>query len=83
MGCAGSRRATIAHAESAQTLRATALVHESYLRLQGDHAHSWNSRGHFFAAAAGLNNRDLFWKSYGEIDRQNSPLLLDGDFRRP
>jgi RNA polymerase sigma factor (TIGR02999 family) len=36
-----------------QTLQATALVHEAYLRLVDDEdAHRWNSRGHFFAAAA-------------------------------
>ena len=36
-----------------QTLQATALVHEAYLRLVDvDRAQGWNSRGHFFAAAA-------------------------------
>jgi DNA-directed RNA polymerase specialized sigma24 family protein len=36
-----------------QTLQATALVHEAYLRLvDTDQAQHWNSRGHFFAAAA-------------------------------
>src|SRR5262249_38760111 len=36
-----------------QTLQATALVHEAYLRLvDTDKAQDWNSRGHFFAAAA-------------------------------
>jgi len=35
-----------------QTLQATALVHEAYLRLVGSGDHSWDSRGHFFAAAA-------------------------------
>src|SRR5262249_44724549 len=36
-----------------QTLQATALVHEAYLRLVDDEqARRWNSRGHFFAAAA-------------------------------
>ena len=35
-----------------QTLQATALVHEAYLRLAGTGNHSWDSRGHFFAAAA-------------------------------
>jgi hypothetical protein len=36
-----------------QTLDATALVHEAYLRLvDGAKAHDWNGRGHFFAAAA-------------------------------
>lgn len=36
-----------------QTLQATALVHEAYLRLANSgHVQSWNSRGHFFGAAA-------------------------------
>ena len=36
-----------------QTLQATALVHEAYLRLVGvDHEQHWENRGHFFAAAA-------------------------------
>ena len=35
-----------------QTLQATALVHEAYLRLVGSGHQSWESRGHFFAAAA-------------------------------
>jgi RNA polymerase sigma factor (TIGR02999 family) len=35
-----------------QTLQATALVHEAYLRLVGGGDRGWDSRGHFFAAAA-------------------------------
>src|SRR5262249_7860856 len=35
-----------------QTLQATALVHEAYLRLVGGEEPAWDSRGHFFAAAA-------------------------------
>jgi RNA polymerase sigma factor (TIGR02999 family) len=35
-----------------QTLQATALVHDAYLRLLGDGEKSWNDRRHFFAAAA-------------------------------
>ncbi|USN98771.1 MAG: sigma-70 family RNA polymerase sigma factor [Phycisphaeraceae bacterium] len=35
-----------------QTLQPTALVHEAYLRLVGDMGLQWNSRGHFFGAAA-------------------------------
>lgn len=35
-----------------QTLQATALVHDAYLRLVGSGEVSWNSRGHFFGAAA-------------------------------
>jgi RNA polymerase sigma factor (TIGR02999 family) len=43
-----------------QTLQATALVHEAYLRLvDADRAQAWNSRGHFFAAAAEAMRRIL------------------------
>src|SRR5436190_2764382 len=35
-----------------QTLQATALVHEAYLRVSGDEDRRWERRGHFFAAAA-------------------------------
>jgi RNA polymerase sigma factor (TIGR02999 family) len=43
-----------------QTLQATALVHEAYLRLvDGDPAAHWNSRGHFIAAAAEAMRRIL------------------------
>ena len=42
-----------------QTLQATALVHEVYLRLVGDEPQSWNSRGHFFVAAAEAMRRIL------------------------
>jgi RNA polymerase sigma factor (TIGR02999 family) len=42
-----------------QTLQATALVHEVYLRLLGDAPQTWQSRGHFFAAAAEAMRRIL------------------------
>jgi RNA polymerase sigma factor (TIGR02999 family) len=43
-----------------QTLQATALVHEAYLRLVGESEEQhWNSRGHFFAAAAEAMRRIL------------------------
>jgi RNA polymerase sigma factor (TIGR02999 family) len=43
-----------------QTLQATALVHEAYLRLVDvEQAQRWNSRGHFFAAAAEAMRRIL------------------------
>lgn len=43
-----------------QTLQATALVHEAYLRLvSGDCEQKWDSRGHFFAAAAVAMRRIL------------------------
>jgi RNA polymerase sigma factor (TIGR02999 family) len=46
--------------EPGQTLQATALVHEAYLRLVGqDEATNWKSRGHFLAAAAQAMRRIL------------------------
>jgi RNA polymerase sigma factor (TIGR02999 family) len=50
----------LAQEKPGQTLQATALVHEAYLRLlQGESAQDWNSRGHFFAAAAEAMRRIL------------------------
>src|SRR5438876_7145536 len=66
-----------------QTLQATALVHEAYLRLVDvDEAQHWNSRGHFFAAAAESMRRILVdnarhkrsRKRGGELERHD----LDG-----
>jgi RNA polymerase sigma factor (TIGR02999 family) len=42
-----------------QTLQATALVHEAYVRLVGDSPQIWDSRGHFFSAAAEAMRRIL------------------------
>src|SRR5512136_376003 len=42
-----------------QTLQATALVHEAYLRLVEDEFRNWNSRTHFFMAAAEAMRRIL------------------------
>jgi RNA polymerase sigma factor (TIGR02999 family) len=42
-----------------QTLEATALVHEAYLRLVGDRRDAWDNRRHFFAAAAEAMRRIL------------------------
>ena len=45
--------ARLAHEKPGQTLQATALVHDAYLKLvDTDKAQHWNSRGHFFGAAA-------------------------------
>ncbi len=49
----------LSHERPGQTLQATALVHEAYLRLVGDELQSWKSRGHFFAAAAEAMRRIL------------------------
>jgi RNA polymerase sigma factor (TIGR02999 family) len=59
--------ARLAHEKPGQTLQPTALVHEAYLRLvgssrsekDGQNAAEWNSRGHFFAAAAEAMRRIL------------------------
>ena len=49
----------LAHEMPGQTLQPTALVHEAYLRLVGDDESNWDSRGHFFAAAAEVMRRIL------------------------
>src|SRR6516225_8044223 len=50
----------LAHEQPGQTLQATALVHEAYLRLVGgEQARDWAGRGHFFAAAAEAMRRIL------------------------
>lgn len=50
----------LAQEQPGQTLQATALVHEAYLRLVGDGAsRRWDHRGHFFAAAAKAMRRIL------------------------
>jgi RNA polymerase sigma factor (TIGR02999 family) len=50
----------LAQEKPGQTLQATALVHEAYLRLvDAELAQHWNSRGHFFAAAAEAMRRIL------------------------
>ena len=55
--------AKLAQEKPGQTLQATALVHEAYLRLVGDPLQAgtphWNSRGHFFAAAGEAMRRIL------------------------
>ena len=48
-----------------QTLQATALVHEAYLRLvDAEKAQHWNSRGHFFVAAAEAMRRILINRAH-------------------
>jgi RNA polymerase sigma factor (TIGR02999 family) len=52
--------AKLAHEKPGQTLQATALVHDAYLRLVDvKNAQQWDSRGHFFAAAAEAMRRIL------------------------
>jgi RNA polymerase sigma factor (TIGR02999 family) len=70
--------ARLAHEKPGQTLQATALVHEAYLRLVGGNgSDDWNSRGHFFAAAAEAMRRILV-----ERARRKGRLKRGGAGRR-
>jgi RNA polymerase sigma factor (TIGR02999 family) len=60
-----------------QTLQATALVHEAYLRLLGDEGQTWQNQGHFFAAAAEAMRRILV-----ENARRKRRLKRGGDQER-
>lgn len=53
----------MSHEPPGQTLQATALVHEAWLRLGGDHQPTWQNRRHFFAAAAEAMRRILVEKA--------------------
>src|SRR5581483_4710837 len=68
----------LAQEKAGQTLQATALVHEAYLRLVDvEKAQLWNSRGHFFAAAAEAMRRILI-----EQARRKQSLKRGGDRAR-
>lgn len=61
-----------------QTLQATALVHEAYVRLvSGDEPQDWDGRGHFFGAAAEAMRRILI-----ENARRKLRLKHGGEFER-
>jgi RNA polymerase sigma factor (TIGR02999 family) len=70
--------ARLAQEKPGQTLQATALVHEAYLRLVGDQpARPWSGRGHFFAACAEAMRRILIDKA-----RRKRRPKLGGDRQR-
>ena len=70
--------AKLAHEKPGQTLQATALVHEAYLRLVDvEQAQQWDGRGHFFAAAAEAMRRILV-----ENARRKRGLKYGGDLQR-
>jgi RNA polymerase sigma factor (TIGR02999 family) len=83
----------LAQEKPGQTLQATALVHEAYLRLVGSEDPGWSGRGHFFAAAAEAMRRILVEaarrkksrKHGGGLSRhQSSPeVFLIADIRDP
>ena len=75
--------ARMAQERPGQTLQATALVHDAYIRLVDvDKVQHWNSRGHFFAAAAEAMRRILVDQARrkggprkgGDWQRQEMPL---------
>ena len=49
----------LSHEQPGQTLQATALVHEAYLRLVGSEDQNWDNKGHYFKAAAEAMRRIL------------------------
>jgi RNA polymerase sigma factor (TIGR02999 family) len=68
----------LAQEKPGQTLQATALVHEAYLRLVGtEPERGWNGRGHFFAAAAEAMRRILV-----ERARRKGRVRHGGGLRR-
>ncbi|MFV2069106.1 MAG: ECF-type sigma factor [Pirellulales bacterium] len=67
----------LAHEKPGQTLQATALVHETYIRLVGSADRNWDSRGHFFVAAAEAMRRILI-----DHARRKGRLKRGGDRRR-
>jgi RNA polymerase sigma factor (TIGR02999 family) len=67
----------LAEEKPGQTLQATALVHEAYVRLVGDAGQAWDSRGHFFAAAAEAMRRILV-----ENARRKNRVKHGGDLDR-
>lgn len=75
--------AKLAQEKPGQTLQATALVHDAYIRLLGDQRTGdqdslhWNSRGHYFAAAAEAMRRILV-----EQARRKKQVKRGGDLQR-
>src|SRR6187551_42597 len=69
----------LAQEKPGQTLQATALVHDAYIRLvgDGDRDQSWDNRGHFFAAAAEAMRRILIDQA-----RRKESLRRGGDMQR-
>ncbi len=72
-------KAKLAHENTGHTLQATALVHEAWLRLvgPGGEERDWETRGHFFAAAAESMRRILV-----ESARRRGRLKRGGDRER-
>src|SRR5262245_48084493 len=68
--------AQMAREKPGQTLQATDLVHEAYLRLvDASRADNWNGRGHFFAAAAEAMRRILIDRVRGKMTQKRGGRL--------
>jgi RNA polymerase sigma factor (TIGR02999 family) len=70
-------RARLGHVPAGNTLQPTALVHEAYMRLVGDRDPGWDTRGHFFAAAAEAMRQVLVDQA-----RRKKRLKRGGDRKR-
>jgi RNA polymerase sigma factor (TIGR02999 family) len=75
----------LAQEKPGQTLQATDLVHEAYLRLVGGADQSWNSRGHFLCAAAEAMRRILIEQARrkGSVKRGGGRRRVDLDAVSP
>src|SRR5262245_42335190 len=69
--------AKLAREDRGQTLQATALVHEAWLRLAGEDRRQWQGRTHFFAAAAEAMRRILI-----DNARRKRAVRHGGDLQR-
>ena len=67
----------MANEKPGQTLQATALVHEAYLRLVGSEHQQWDHRGHFFSAASEAMRRILV-----DTARKKLAAKRGGNFKR-
>jgi RNA polymerase sigma factor (TIGR02999 family) len=67
----------LSHEKPGQTLQATALVHEAYMRLVGSDGQGWDNKRHFFAAAAEAMRRILI-----DNARRKRSQKRGGEYRR-
>ncbi len=69
----------MSQAEPGQTLQATALVHEAWIKLSGDEERSWSDRSHFFRAAAQAMRHILVDRARAKASRKRgeNPEMLD------
>lgn len=81
-------RARMQRLPPGQTLQPTALVHEVYLRMMGEHQPDWNGRRHFFGAAARAmrdilvehaRHKATFKRGRGQVRCHSIVTFADGD----